>query len=258
GGAGDVSWGGPMRIVFAHDRDPESDIVGFCEIVTRDPFFIIGCEPRPEFSLGDLQGLRLGAVSEVPTPFLCLTDDLLRAEIDPASLAFDQTRTMAENEAALRSGALDAIQVSEPFVTRLCADGAGHIWYAAANRGPTSYTTLFARRAVLEERRDMLLAMTRALYRTQRWVHSHDAGAIAAAIESFFPDIDTPTLTDAIARYQSLGIWGRTPRLPQGGFERLRDACQAGGLIASRPAYDACIDTTLADAVLASDPPPLE
>lgn len=256
GAAGDVSWGGPMRILFAHDRDADCDIVGFCEIVTRDPFFIVGGEPRPDFALGDLPGLRLGVVTEVPTPFLCLADDLRRAGIDPAALALGPMRTMAENEAALRGGALDAIQVPEPFVTRLCADGAGHVWYEAAGRGPTSYTTLFASRAVLAERRDMALAMTRALYRTQGWLHARDAGAVAAAIAGFFPDLDAPTLTAAIARYKALGIWGRTPRLPRGGFERLRDACQSGGLIAGRPAYRNCIDTTLAETVLAEAPPP--
>ncbi len=253
GGAADVSWGGPMRILFAHDRDPDCDIVGFCEIVTRDPFFIVGRAPRKDFALGDLRGLRLGVVSEVPTPYLCLADDFRRAGLDPAAMTLGAERSMAENAAALRDGELDAVQLPEPFVTQLIAERAGHVWYEAAGRGPTSYTTLFASRAVLAERRDMALAMTRALYRTQRWVHAQGGAAVGAAIQGFFPDLDAPTLAAAIDRYKALGIWGRTPLLPRDGFERLRDACQSGGLIAGRPAYRACIDNSLAEAVIASD-----
>lgn len=257
GGPEDVSWGGPMRILFAHDRDPECNIVGFCEVVTRDPFFVVGRAPKPDFALGDLYGLRFGVVGEVPTPWLCLADDIRRAGHDPTALALAPSRTMAENAAALRDGALDAAQLSEPFVTQLCVEGCGHVWYEAARRGPTSYTTLFADRIVLVERRDAVLAMTRALYRTQRWVHAHDGAALAAAIGGFFPDLDGTTLAAALDRYRTLSIWGRTPYLPRDGFERLREACRSGGLITGRPSWSACINNGFAEEVVASDPPPL-
>ena len=55
---GNIYWGGPMRLMLAHDRDPDSPLAGFCEVVTRDPFFLIGREPRPDFRFADLPGLR--------------------------------------------------------------------------------------------------------------------------------------------------------------------------------------------------------
>ena len=78
-GTADVAWGGPMRVLLAFDSNPECDLVLFAEAVTRDPFFLIGRVPKPNFQLADLLGIRLASVSEVPTPWLCLQEDLRRA-----------------------------------------------------------------------------------------------------------------------------------------------------------------------------------
>jgi NitT/TauT family transport system substrate-binding protein len=97
----DVMWGGPLRVILAHHADPASSLVCFCDVVARDPFFIIGKKPRPDFRPADLAALKLATVSEVPTPWVCLQDDLRRAGVDPARLDRVTDRTMAENEAAL-------------------------------------------------------------------------------------------------------------------------------------------------------------
>ena len=65
----DVTWGGPMRIQFTYDLQPNCGVVSFCEIVTRDPFFLVGREPRPDFQMSDLMNVRFGSVSEVNTPW---------------------------------------------------------------------------------------------------------------------------------------------------------------------------------------------
>src|ERR1700721_2286788 len=58
----------------------------------------------------------------------------------------------------------------EPYVEDLVADGVGHVWYAAATRGPTAYTTLVARRSVLAARRAEFAAMVRGMARALRWM----------------------------------------------------------------------------------------
>src|SRR5262249_28992438 len=151
------------------DQEPSADLVCFCDVVARDPFFIVGNQPRPQFKFADLATLRFGTVSEVPTPWICLADDLRRAAVDPDRLARVADRTMEQNEADLAAGKLDAIQVFQPHAERLIASGKGHVWYAAATRGRTAYTTLVTRRAVLDRRRDELLRMTRAIHRTLGW-----------------------------------------------------------------------------------------
>lgn len=256
-GEAGVWWGGPMRILVARDQDPNCGLVGFCEVVTRDPFFVIGRAPRADFKMSDLMGLRIGTVSEVPTPWMCLQDDIRRAGLDPALIERVPDRSMAENAASLRDGALDAIQVFEPFVEQLVREGAGHIWHAAASRGPTSYTAFYAEQRTLVDMRDTVLAMTRAIHRTQKWIHTRDAATVASSLAGFFPELDGDTLGACIARYKALGLWGRDPFLPKNGFVRLKEALLSGGLIERGADYGDCIDNSLARVVIDSDPPTL-
>ena len=82
-GAGQVSWGGPLRVMNALDQDPKSGYVAFCEVVGRDPFYLVGRDPNPGFRSQDLPKWTLAPVTEVPTPWICLQHDLRRAGIDP-------------------------------------------------------------------------------------------------------------------------------------------------------------------------------
>src|SRR5262249_52604466 len=100
----DLSWGGPMRVMKAREIDPNSPLVCFCEVVARDPFFLVGRGDGGKFRLADLARLRFATVSEVPTPWLCLQEDLRQVGVDPDRLERIANRTMAENLAALRNG----------------------------------------------------------------------------------------------------------------------------------------------------------
>ncbi len=53
---------------------------------------------------------------------------------------------MEANAQALRDGQVDAVQLFQPYAEALLSSGAGHLWYAAATRGPTAYTTFVTRR----------------------------------------------------------------------------------------------------------------
>lgn len=252
-GEADLMWGGPLRVILSRADNPGSDLVGFCDVVRRDPFFVIGREPRPDFSLPDLIHLRLATVSEVPTPWLCLQDDLRRAGVDPAALSLATGRGMAENATALRRGEVDAVQIFQPFVEELIGTGQGHVWYAQASRGPTAYTMLIARRAVLERRRDEFLAVTRAMHRTLRWFAATPAADIARALAEFFPDVATPVFAAAIDRYRALQLWCTDPRPNREGFDRLHAAMRSGGALHRDIPFEDCIETGLADIVLSGD-----
>ena len=89
--------------------------------------------------------------------------------------------------------------------------------------------------------------MVRAIYRTLKWVHAADAGQLAAAIAGYFPDLPQHRLTQALDRYRASGIWGRDPRLPRLGYERLRAGLVSGGLISAGAAYERVVDNSLAE-----------
>jgi NitT/TauT family transport system substrate-binding protein len=257
-GSVDVAWGGPMRVMQTYDRRGDCDLVCFAEVVTRDPFFLIGRESRPDFRLAELNGQRIATVSEVPTPWLCLQEDLRRAGLDPDTLPRITDQSMADNAAALRRGELDVVQLFQPFAEELIAAGDGHVWYAAASRGPTSYTSLYARRSILAERRSELKKMVRGLYRTQKWLHANPPEALADVVQSFFPSVPSPLLRAAIDRYHALGIWGRNPILPRAGYERLRAGLVSAGFVQYAASFEQAVYNSLAEEVVREDPPALD
>ena len=241
-----------------YDRRTDCDLVCFGEAVTRDPFFLIGREPRPDFTFADLYGKRVATVSEVPTPWLCLQEDLRRAGLDPDALPRVADRTMTENVAALRRGEFDVVQLFQPFAEELIAGGNGHLWYAAATRGSTSYTSFYTRRTTLTARREELKKVVRGLYRTQKWLHASPPEAIADAVQSFFPAVPALLLRAAIARYRALGIWGRNPILPRVGYERLRAGLISASFVRQAAPFEQAVDNTLAEEIVREDPPALE
>ena len=246
----DVLWAGPMRVIKHHDDNPGSPLVCFAEIVCRDPFSIVGGRPNPEFRLTDLAQMRIATVSEVPTPWLCLQEDLRQAGIDPTRLDRVANRSMADNLSSLREGHIEAAQLFEPVVEQGLASGAGHLWHAASTRGRTTYTAFVTTRDRLVGDPEPLLRMVSAIRRTQEWLHARSAPEIAAAISAFFPALDRGVLTAALARYQSQSVWGRDPVLPEDGFDRLQRCLLSGGFIARPAAYAACVDNRLALRVL--------
>ena len=56
-----------MRVMETYQALPGCDIVCFAEVVTRDPFVLLGRRPNPGFVPADLAALRLATVSGVPT-----------------------------------------------------------------------------------------------------------------------------------------------------------------------------------------------
>ena len=250
----DVMWGGPLRVMMLHDADPACDLVCFCDVVARDPFFIIGAKPKPDFRFADLKGLRFAMVSEVPTPWICLANDLRQAGVDPDALDRVADKTMAENEAALAAGTLDAIQVFQPYAERLIASGAGHVWNAAATRGLTAYTTLVTRRDVLTQRADEMQRMTRAIHRTLGWFAKTPALEIAGLLKDYFPDLATPIFAACIERYRALGLWGPDPVIRREGYDRLHAAMRASGALSRDIAFEVCVDTAMAEQAVRATP----
>lgn len=249
-GSGQVSWGGPMRLLHAYDDNPASSLVSFCEVVGRDPFYLMGREPRPNFRMSDLIGKTLAVVTEVPTPWYCLQHDLRLAGVDRAQIRMASAGTMPQNLARLGAGEVDVIQVFEPFAQNVIDQGIGQRWYTAASRGPATYTTLNTTREFIAREPDTVLKMTRAIYRTQQWIAAHDGRAFAELIASYLPDVPPATLAACCNGYQASGIWNNNPLQQRAGVEWLREAMLGCGAIRARPAYEDLSDMRFAQQVM--------
>jgi NitT/TauT family transport system substrate-binding protein len=246
-GAIDLTWGGPMRVMKAHDHDSPSPLVNFCEVVSRDPFFVIGPRTHLPFRLADLQHLRFASLSEVPTPWMCLQQDLRDQGIDPGRLSRLSGRAMTRNYHALQAGDLDVIQTFEPFVSMAERDGVGEVLYPASTRGPTAYTAFISTRAACTTYREEFAAMTRATGRMLAWLYDNSPEELARVVTGFFPELTTEVLVASLRRYRNGGVWSRETRMNPQGFARLGQSLQSGGFIARSPRFEKCVEPFLND-----------
>ena len=244
-GRADVSWGGPMRVMMHHDRDPDCPLVCFGQVVARDPFILIGARPNHRFRFRDLAKLRIAVACEVPTPWLCFQDDLRRAGIDPATITRVPDAPMADNLGRLAAGEIDVVQVFEPYAAQAEIDGIGHIWHRFATRGDLGYTTFYTTQRFLTERRLVCQALVRGIHSAVTALYAQPVEAVAEAVAGFFPDLPRDVLTRAIGGYRTSGLWARSPCLPVTAVVALKAALLSGGLIQRDIPYDRIVDDTV-------------
>jgi len=239
----DAVWGGPLRVIKDRDQNASggSSLVSFCHVVGKDPFYLVGKTSNQKFDLADLSGLRFASVSEVPTPWLCLQQDLRDIGVDPGTINRVSDRSMQENVQALLDGTVDVAQLFEPFVSNAIGQGAGRILHTASQRGFTAYTTFIATRDGVEKNRAAFEAMTRAVEAFSLWLREHGPKELARVVAPYYPALAHDTLVSAMTRYDEAGIWTCNRQVSRKGFDRLCDSMYDGGFIKMKAAYDDCI-----------------
>lgn len=248
-GATDVSWGGPMRVMMHHDaarkRGEACPLVCFGQVVARDPFVLVGRDPKPEFRFTDLKGLRLAVAVEVPTPWMTLQDDLDRAGVMRDDWTRTADRTMAENVDALARGEVDVIQVFEPYADLAVTAHGAHVWHRFATRGDVGFTSFYTTRAFAEGERETCRALVRGIGRSLRYLQGADPREMADTVAPYFPDLSAEALARIIATLRDAGLWAQTPVFPVTAFVRLKAALLTGGLISHDVPYDDAVDADL-------------
>lgn len=244
-GSVDLTWGGPMRVMKDHDTTPSNgqSLLCFGEVVTRDPFFLLGKKTLGRFELAQLRQLRLAQVSEVPTPWLCLQADLRDLGLNVPEIEASLVRglSMPEQIQALKAGTLDVAQLFEPLASELLTDPAYQVLYAAHTRGPTVYTTLICSREGWTKNHAAFTILQNVLRTLQTWMHAQTPTVLASHVQSFFPELGAKHLEQAIARYLGNGVWATSPEMSKTGFDRLSYSLHSGRFIRTQIDFESCI-----------------
>ena len=177
------------------------------------------------------QGLRFATVSEVPTPWICLADDIRRAGVDPVALSASPTarwrRTRPRCVPAARCHpcvpalcrAADRLRRGPSLVRR--GDARPHRLHHA--RHPPRRARAAARGAAEDDpRRPSHAGLVRDARRRRRSQNN---------CSDYFPDVAPADLRRRIERYRALGLWGSDPVIRREGYDRLHAAMRAAGTL---------------------------
>jgi NitT/TauT family transport system substrate-binding protein len=246
-GSIEISLGGLMRSLDLADREGRL-LPHFAEVCSRSGFFLLGRAPMPGFRWSDLVGKTVIGFAEAPTPWQCMLTVLRRNGVDPATVRIERERPVTEALAAFRAGHGDFLEQTQPIVEQMLAGGEAHLVASMGEAtGPVPFTSYMTTPDFLRREPDTVLGFTRAIYRTQRWLASHDAKAIAQAIAPGFPDIEPGILERAVGRFSKQDTWSRDPILRRPGFDCLQEILQTGGFITKTHRYEDLVDTAIAE-----------
>lgn len=223
-----------------HDQNPDCPLVCFCKVVGPEPFSLVGREAVDRFDFHLLQGRKIGVVSEVPTPWLTLQEDLRRSGIDPYTLDQGPARTMADNVVALAAGDVDVIQVMEPY-TEAAIQAGGHLWHPFALRGDVVFTSFYTTRQFATRESSTCQALSRAMGAALHKIRTDAPTETAAMITEWFPDLSQAHLSHSIQRYIDTGIWPSSTRMPESAFVRLKGALLSGEFIDTDVPYERAV-----------------
>lgn len=249
-GSIDIAMGGIMRSLDLADRDGRL-LPHFIEVNSRNGFFLLGREPRPDFAWSDLEGREVISFAEAPTPWQCMLTVLRGHGVDPARVRITRDLPTPDAVAAFRAGRGDFLEQGQTVVEQLLAEGAAVLIASMGEAtGPVPFSSFMTTPAFLARERPVLERFTRAVARTQRWMAAAPAREIAAAIAPAFPDIDPVIREKAVDRYLRQGTWARDPLIRRPGYDYLQRILLDGGFIKRPHAYEDLVDTTLAEKVM--------
>ena len=249
-GSIDISMGGIMRSLDLADRDGRL-LPHFAEVNSRNGFFLLGREPRPDFAWADLVGREVISFAEAPTPWQCMLTVLRRHGVDPGRVRITRDLPTPQAVAAFRSGRGDFLEQGQTVTEELVAEGAAFVIASMGEAtGPLPFSSFMTTPAFLAGERPLLERFTRAVYRTQRWMAGAPARDISAAIAPAFPAVDPVIRERAIDRYLRQGTWARDPLVRRPGYEYLQRILLDGGFIQREHRYADLVDTTVAEAAM--------
>ena len=244
-GSAQISLGGLMRSLDIADRGGRL-LPHFAEVNSRNGFFLIGRQPA-RFAWPNIVGRTVISFTGAPTPYQSMLTVLRREGVDPARVTFVRDLSPVDAVAAFRAGRGDFIEVGQPTAEMLLDDGFHLAMSMGDATGPVPFSSYMTLPDRLRHEPELIVAFTRAVYRTQRWIATHDAKAVVEAIAPSFADIPRAVCERAVGRYLAQGTWARDPLLRRPGYEYLVDILLGGGFIRRRHRYQDLVDTALAE-----------
>lgn len=172
--------------------------------------------------------------------------------IDPhQDLNLIQNIDFANIANAFASGSGEFVQLFEPTASIFEKEGKGYIVASFGKEsGHVPYTTFMAKQSYIKDNKDVIEKFTRAVYKAQQWVQSHNAEEIAKAVEPFFPDTNPEIMKTVVDRYKSQGSFATNPILDEEEWNNLQNIMKEAGELPKEVKHDTLVNTEIAEQVM--------
>ena len=253
-GAANIVQSGIMRSIIAADWGAETVPAHFAKINSRDGFFVLarrsGEEVQGEFRWESLLGSTVIPVGFSPMPWASFQFALRKHGVEPEQLNLMTGLSLDQAVAAFRDGQADFIDLPEPAVEQLLAEGTGHLAIALGpENGHIAYSSFAATNRFLTENQELVSRFMEGYSRALRWLAGSEAAEVAEAVAPFFDQVPQELITQAISRYQAQETWPHHPALAEPEYQGLQEILVSAGLVRERQPYEKVVRPEFAEAV---------
>ncbi|MGK3114078.1 ABC transporter substrate-binding protein [Candidatus Pantoea formicae] len=214
----DLTLGGPM-VVMKHFQQHGAELQCFCASVAANPWFLAAAQAQPDFQLDDLRGKRVLDVGNVGTATLTfrwlLAQQGLQDQVELIAGSGDQVQDFAAVAGGNADYALHAMHMLAPAIA---AGQLASVTSLASLCGNVPWSAYIARADVLIEKAASFAAFSRAIQQALVWIATHDAEALAAQVQHFYPHYPIDALITGLAAYQQAHVFAMSGEISQADF----------------------------------------
>ena len=247
-GQSDIGFAGPEASIYVYNEGKEDYTEVFAQLTKRDGSFLVSREKNDDFKWTDVKGKTIIPGRKGGVPYMTFEYVLKQNGLNPQTdLVLDDSIKFDLMAGAFSAGNADYVTLFEPTATQVQNAGKGYIVASVGEAsGEIPYTAYFAKKSYIAENSDLIQNFVNAIYKGQKWVESHTASEVAAAIQSFFPDTDLSILTAAMQTYKDIDAWTTTPYLTEEAFDRLQTVMTEAGELTKKAPYDKVVNNNYA------------
>jgi len=247
-GQSDIGFAGPEASIYVYNEGKEDYTEVFAQLTKRDGSFLVSREKNDDFKWSDVKGKTIIPGRKGGVPYMTFEYVLKQNGLNPQTdLVLDDSIKFDLMAGAFSAGNADYVTLFEPTATQVQNAGKGYIVASVGEAsGEIPYTAYFAKKSYIAENSDLIQNFVNAIYKGQKWVESHTAAEVAAAIQGFFPDTDLSILTAAMQTYKDIDAWTTTPYLTEEAFDRLQTVMIEAGELTQKAPYDKVVNNNYA------------
>jgi len=249
-GEADFTIGGPM-VTMKMQAEGTANLVNFCAVVQKNPWFLVAREPVDAFEWSMLEGKTILDIGAITTATFSLRWILKQEGVTANIIETGEGEATAMDAFIAGKGdyAFHSLHAFGPYI----ADGEVFVAKDLASRnGDVPWSAYIALPKTLEERKADIEAFMLAITRAQQWLASASVAEIAALVAPDYPDYPGAGLIEAIDRYKAMGLWPTDPLISRADFERFRGMLIDVGWFSTAVPYEDQVPASLARDAIAT------
>jgi len=244
----DVALVGSETSIYVYAQGSSDPVINFAQLTQTDGTFLVARKKVDHFSWDQLKGKTFLGQRKGGMPQMVGEYVLKQHNIDPKKdVKLVQNIDFANVANAFASGTGDYVQLFEPTASILEQQGKGHIVASFGKEsGTVPYTTFMAKESYLKDNPEAAAKFTRAIYKAQKWVNTHNTDEIAEVVAPYFEDTPKETLKTVIDRYKSQKSFATNPLLDQKEWDHLQKIMDESGELPRHIDHSKLVNTKFA------------